>query len=212
MKIERCPCCGSMLEVSQSDEQTSYFIAVNGPEINTEIESLRGKLAAEIKYQNEVSISLAKQVRELRGKLAAAEEQIKHESAVNAALSKQSQEYWQDRENAAEYNRELTEKLALSEASGASMREALLAIQGPIDYCDKTGQNPHEPEWIRKKVFKALASPHGKAYLDVAEKAEGYRCLYEAAPSDETPEEYAAKKLLFDAIDRLPGRKGGTGG
>src|SRR3990172_11758739 len=92
---------------------------------------------------------LIKEIESLRGKLAVVEEKIKYESDVNAALSKQSQEYWQDRENAAQYNRELaarlalaegkyqevdirnealTEKLALSEAAGAESQAALAHI------------------------------------------------------------------------------------
>lgn len=126
-------------------------------------------------------------------------------------------------ERMADIIQDLQEKLALSEAAGAEMRDALLAIQDPIDYCDKTGQNPHEPEWIRKKVFNALASDHGKAYLDVVRAAEKYHSICNRPISNSHLDDYladvitnkkwfeeerAASKDLQVALDRLPGRKG----
>ena len=47
-------------------------------------------------------------------------------------------------------------KLTSAEAKVKALEDAVSAVINPISYCDRTGQNPHEPDWLRNKLQQAL--------------------------------------------------------
>lgn len=50
-----------------------------------------------------------------------------------------------------------------------AMEDALEAVSDPVGYCDRTGQDPYEENWIRKKLSAAL-SPHPEKQLSDMER------------------------------------------
>lgn len=168
--------------------------------VEAEYKEFADGIAAQTLEEDARETALEEQLEAARAKLAEAEEKIKYESDVNAALSKQSQEYWQDRENAAKYNRELTEQLEAAREDVAGLREAVECYLGihkepdiPLgDAIEEAKKNKgwlHRSQAALEKMEEALARTEKKepdSDVTIAwcgcEVTKGYRCAIHDAP------------------------------
>ena len=184
------------------------------PEILAEIEALRAKLAAadadkeKLRYALLCEVDHAKQVLMIVDPLIE-RKNIPIEEIAGMWKDESLQEDKEAEERPSETARtlELQEKLALSEAAGAEMQEALKLAKSSIEDPSNGGLN----ETMYKVFEKALASDHGKAYLEVVRAAEDFKEKDDAYISSGLDQKLwepgrKAKKGLFYAIDRLPGK------
>lgn len=147
---------------------------------------------------------LLSEVEALRAKLAAATEALGDMAANKSSLADGIRNLQQVCITNMGLVKTLEEKLALSEAAGAEMREALEFAKSSIEDPSNGGLN----ETMYKVFEKALASDHGKAYLEVVRAASKLRFALIASQSecDVFKAIHDARVELFDALDRLPGK------
>lgn len=164
--------------------------------------------ARKAKYEAEIS--------ELKTNLAAAEKRVEKLSYQLKEASKAGTALWHERDaqnGMILENQQLQEKLALSEAAGAEARHALEMLRELYVLRINGGKTlTILDNHIIVAMNKALASDHGKAYLDVVRAAIDYREKDDILRGhyfepEALPECLKAKQAWIDALDRLPGRK-----